>query len=447
MELNNDLITQFAKITKFNNKDTSATTVRGTVRTSGDRNYIQLDGADDDSKTPVETTVEISDGDRVIAAVKDHRVIVTGNKTNPAVGVKTADGLRSSITQTADEIRAEVANEVSGLNSTITQTASDIRSEVADEVNGLNSTITQTANEIRSEVKGVDDKYSEVKQTVDGLTITTSNGKTVIDGGNIDAANLNLTGAISWGDLDSNTQNAIDDGAYDLAKDAYDLAGEAWDLASNSNATVPDYIKETYIDETTIQSPTIIGGRLYAVGSDPEYTSTFSVMDEDGFYIYHSAATTDSDNDTERLIPKMSLIANDSGNTIRLVLGSGEDADNKWYNRFYISKEANRVDMQYVFGYDGEGVGFTMMKDSDELTIHGVIGGTTGVFPIGYIYLSYDDSISPASLFGGSWTRISGYFLYAGGSSATMGDTGSVVTSGGTGSASYIKIAAWRRVS
>ena len=114
MELNNDLITQFAKITKINNTK-SATTVRGTIRKSGDRDYIQIDGAEDGSTTPVETTVEIADGDRVIATVKDHSVIVTGNKTSPSVGVKTADGLRSSIEQTAESIRSEVANNIKGV--------------------------------------------------------------------------------------------------------------------------------------------------------------------------------------------------------------------------------------------------------------------------------------------------------------------------------------------
>ena len=141
----------------------------------------------------------------------------------------------------------------------------------------------------------------------------------------------------------------------------------------------------------------------------------------------------------------MSLRTNSSGSDIRLVLGSGSSADYEWYNRFYISKEKRRVDIQYVTGYDGESLGFTLLYDDDTVTVHGTLRGTTGLFPIGYIYLSYDDSESPASLFGGSWTRLSGYFLYAGGSSATMGDTGDVVIAGGTNTAEYIKIAAWRR--
>lgn len=485
MELNNDLITQFAKITKFN-AGKSATTVRGTIRKSEDRSYIQIDGADEGSMTPVETVVEVSDGDRVIATVKDHSVIVTGNKTDPSVGTKTADGLRSSITQTADQIRLEVANEVKGLNSSLTLTAEQIRSEVNDEVNKLNSSITQTAGQIRSEVNDgingvnssitqtassirsevadsingvntkitqtadaiksevistVDGKYSEVKQTVDGLTITTVNGKTTIDGGNISTTNLNLTGAITWSDLSSSAQSKIEG----VADDAYELAEKAYNLADGNTVTLPTYIKSTYIDSTTIKSPNIIGGQLYAVGSDPEESSTFTTMDENGFYLYSDAVESDINNE---VYPKISMICDTGYNaTPMIILGSGESDEHQYHNRFVIEKGTSYVDMMYIFNYSYPGSGFTFNRDGT-IKVYGELRGTDGLFPIGYVYLSFDndDDNSPMSLFGGTWTRLEGYFLYAGGSSATMHDTGNVVTAGGTNTAKYIKLAAWERV-
>ena len=41
-------------------------------------------------------------------------------------------------------------------------------------------------------------------------------------------------------------------------------------------------------------------------------------------------------------------------------------------------------------------------------------------YPVGALYLSFS-STSPASLFGGSWTAVSGYYLYAGNSTSTGG--------------------------
>ena len=62
---------------------------------------------------------------------------------------------RSAITQTAEEIRSEVADEVAGLNSTISQTAGAIRTEVSNTAAGLQSQINQTPEKIELAVENV----------------------------------------------------------------------------------------------------------------------------------------------------------------------------------------------------------------------------------------------------------------------------------------------------
>lgn len=462
MKLNNDLITQFAKITKIDNKSNDTTTVRGVARTSDGKTYIQFDGADEGSMTPVDTTVEVSDGDRVIATIKNHNAIITGNTTDPAVGVKTANGLSSKIEQTAEKIRTEVTDEVNKLNSTIEQTAGKIKAEVVDGVKGWQSTIEQTAGNLTSRVEKAEGEvktYSEFKQTVEGFYFKDTDGTVYIDGGDVYAKNLKLTGSISWSDLNSVAQGKVTDAQdaaenaqtdADAAKAAADeamkVANEAHELAEG--VSIPAYIKSTYIDSTTVKSPTIIGGKMYAVGSNPNNTSTFSVMDEDGFYIYYDTDTGESDDDSSRILPKMSLTTLSNGNDIRLVLGAGGGSDSNseiWYNRFYISKRSEEVDIAYVYNWDYDSVGIKFKLNEDKVYIDGELAGVNGLFPVGYIYMSFDDQTSPAELFGGSWKRIEGYFLYAGTELAEMYDTGNVVTSGGTGTAEYIKIAAWER--
>lgn len=46
-------------------------------------------------------------------------------------------------------------------------------------------------------------------------------------------------------------------------------------------------------------------------------------------------------------------------------------------------------------------------------------------YPVGYIYMS-TESTSPATLFGGTWTQISGYFLYGNTSSGGTGGSDTV---------------------
>ena len=184
---------------------------------------------------------------------------------------------RSLITKTAEEIRLEVANELDGLSSsidvklgsitstvqglngkisTLEQTDSEIRAEITDSVNGLSSSIDAKLDSITLEVtteSGTTSISLLGGGTIDLTGFVTftglSGGTTTIDGsciktGTIDADRINLTGAISWGDLSSSVQDAI----------------------NNAGDTVPSYIKSTYIDFSRVSSPKIIGNEIITTG-------------------------------------------------------------------------------------------------------------------------------------------------------------------------------------
>ena len=84
MNLSNDLISQFVKMTndkvdKKNNK-----TSYGTAIEYDGEMYVKIDGSD--LLTPVETTSNLHANDRVIVNIENHNAIVNGNITNPSVG-------------------------------------------------------------------------------------------------------------------------------------------------------------------------------------------------------------------------------------------------------------------------------------------------------------------------------------------------------------------------
>lgn len=85
MALSNDLISQFAKIVKNNEKTNKESTVYGTVITDGNGNkYVKLDGSD--QLTPIDSsTTNVNKDDRVSVLIKDHTATVTGNISSPSV--------------------------------------------------------------------------------------------------------------------------------------------------------------------------------------------------------------------------------------------------------------------------------------------------------------------------------------------------------------------------
>ena len=104
MGLSNDLISQFVKATKDNNKSSKETTVYGITVKHGDKIYVKIDGSE--LLTPVITTTEIKPAERVAVMIKDHTATVMGNVSVPAASTDTTDGIKNEMTA----ITAKVGN-------------------------------------------------------------------------------------------------------------------------------------------------------------------------------------------------------------------------------------------------------------------------------------------------------------------------------------------------
>jgi hypothetical protein len=135
------------------------------------------------------------------------------------------------------------------------------------------SLITKTSEEINLRVEGIDGKYTELKTTLDGVTITDASGTTKIKGSSIEtgsiaaksisADKLNLTGAITFSDLDANAQNSINT-ANSNASTAITAAGNAQTAANGAVQKVSawEYPGSTYIDGSKIMTGTVMATKL-----------------------------------------------------------------------------------------------------------------------------------------------------------------------------------------
>ena len=182
--------------------------------------------------------------------------------------------------------RKETNRQLAQTRSLITKTSEQIRLEVENELKGLSTEFAVELKNIPGRVNGLDGEFSELSLTIDGLTVTDSTGTTKIKGSSVEtdtlivnAANINgtltanqinLSGAITWGDLAQDTQNEID-GAYNAASSAQSTASNAYSLASSAQATANSanstvsawkYLGTTYIDGTQLMTGTVTASTL-----------------------------------------------------------------------------------------------------------------------------------------------------------------------------------------
>lgn len=177
----------------------------------------------------------------------------------------------------------------------------------------IRSLITKTAEEILLRVEQTEGDYSELKVTLDGVTITDSSGTTLIKGssietgsltvsaanitGTLSASQINLTGAITWSDLASDAQSKVNtaqstaNSAQSTASAAQSTANRAYNLAGDASDTISawSYGSTTYIDGNQLMTGTVTATILKG-GTVSILTSTGSAAG----YMTVSGASTSS---------------------------------------------------------------------------------------------------------------------------------------------------------
>ena len=174
---------------------------------------------------------------------------------------------------------ADIKWQLAETRSLISKTSEEILLKVENELKGLSSSFSVQLQKITARVDGLEGDFTEVSVTLDGLTVTDETGETVINGSKIQTKNLfvsaanitgtltanqiNLTGAITWGDLATDSKSQITS-AQDTARSAYKIASNANDTADAIGNTVSawTYPGSTYIDGSKIMTGTVMASKL-----------------------------------------------------------------------------------------------------------------------------------------------------------------------------------------
>lgn len=137
MALSNDLISEFVKVTKDDDKTKKETTVYGTAVVKDGVTYVKIDGSE--LLTPISSTADAKDGERVSVLIKNHTATINGNSTSPAARKGDVDDNRDSIAEMDNLLTTTVtATTISAMQATI----DSLKTKVAS-ISSLSSVVAE----------------------------------------------------------------------------------------------------------------------------------------------------------------------------------------------------------------------------------------------------------------------------------------------------------------
>lgn len=174
MVLPHELIAQFAKATKDASETKRENSFYGTIVVSDDNTYVRIDGSD--ILTPISTTTNVKNGDRVRGLVENHTLIITGNLSSPSATNGEVTELDGKITSVeglvADKATIGQLNAVTGRitnlesdNVTIHGVLSANEADIS-ELKAENVNITGTLTAVDAEIGTLQADNLEIRDTL-----------------------------------------------------------------------------------------------------------------------------------------------------------------------------------------------------------------------------------------------------------------------------------------
>ena len=279
MSLSSDLASQFAKVTNDSSRNTNGTKLYGTITMLGEVPHVKLDGTEE--LTPVSRTVEVAEGDRVEVMIANHSATVTGNLTDPSIGIMRAGNLESKITQTAEQIQLQVSDLEKKLDSKITQTATEIRSEVSDLDGRFSENITTVENGIRNDMAnslasmsdtltGLSNDLTGLGEDLTGLEESTNSSISTINA-SIESITLNVS------NLDSKITQTAAEIRSEVSAEVTDLNATIVNTETGIRDTISAEVAslDSKITQTATSIQTDVSAKFETVDGEIEKFSTF----------------------------------------------------------------------------------------------------------------------------------------------------------------------------
>lgn len=187
MALSEDLISQFTKIISTESKPKTDNTAYGTIVSSNDIKYVQLDGSE--IYTPITTTTNFKVGERVMVMIKNHTATVIGNVSSPSVtdteiketfGHEITDKEKEEISALLNSISAKIGKfenvtAILAKVETLQAKYADFKYVTATDITSVNATIKNLKADIANIETITTEELNAVNADIDNLTAHNAN--------------------------------------------------------------------------------------------------------------------------------------------------------------------------------------------------------------------------------------------------------------------------------
>lgn len=272
MGLSNDLITQFVKVTNDKKEEKKETVVYGTVKTVDGVDYVQLDGSE--LLTPVSSTTNITDGERVTVMIKNHTATVTGNITSPSPSGSDLNNVLDQISEFEIVVAGKVSTEQ------LEAESARIDNLIAEDVLIKNRLVAAEASigTLTADNATINGKLTAAEADIDDLTTTKLDAEiasiTYATITNLEATNANIHNLQSdFGTFEQLTTNTLSAHAADiknlktnvLTAESADLKYANIDFTNITEASVENLFAKSGMIKDLVMSSGSVTGELVGV--------------------------------------------------------------------------------------------------------------------------------------------------------------------------------------
>ena len=183
MGLSYDLISEFVKITNDKKEKPKEGTVFATVVGNTEGKYVRIDGSD--LLTPMDTTTDVEDGERVTVMIKDHKATVTGNITSPSVSNGSVNTVVGSVVgENFSVVNSQIENLIakdSYLENAYVENSTVVDSKI-ENLEASNSRIEESVIENFNVIDGVVQNLKATTAEIEVLNADYAEIKTLVNG-------------------------------------------------------------------------------------------------------------------------------------------------------------------------------------------------------------------------------------------------------------------------